>query len=104
MQHTFISTEQAYTNFETNSKLLIEKVQTVSDEDWANKIIGLSTGGRKIYEGKMIDMYWTLLFDSIHHRGQLSTYYRPMGVRNPSIYGPTAEDMEDATAATAKQN
>jgi len=30
---------------------------------------------------------------SAHHRGQLSTYLRPMGGKVPSIYGPTA-DME----------
>jgi uncharacterized damage-inducible protein DinB len=34
---------------------------------------------------------------SIHHRGQLSTYIRPMGGKVPSIYGPTA----DTQAATA---
>lgn len=34
---------------------------------------------------------------STHHRGQLSTYLRPMGGKVPSIYGPTA----DSVAATA---
>lgn len=28
---------------------------------------------------------------SVHHRGQLSTYLRPMGGTVPSIYGPTAD-------------
>lgn len=28
---------------------------------------------------------------SVHHRGQLSTYLRPMGGRVPGIYGPTAD-------------
>ena len=27
---------------------------------------------------------------SVHHRGQLSTYIRPMGGKVPSIYGPSA--------------
>lgn len=27
-----------------------------------------------------------------HHRGQLSTYIRPMGGAVPSIYGPSADD------------
>ncbi len=105
VQHTFNSTEQAATYFETNSNLLVEKVKTISNDDWTNKLITLSSNGRKLYEGKMMDMYWTLLFDSIHHRGQLSTYYRPMGMRNPSIYGPAAEDREDMMkVAAAKQN
>lgn len=34
---------------------------------------------------------------STHHRGQLSTYLRPMGGKVPSIYGPTA----DTVVATA---
>jgi uncharacterized damage-inducible protein DinB len=28
---------------------------------------------------------------SVHHRGQLSTYLRPMGSTVPGIYGPTAD-------------
>ena len=28
---------------------------------------------------------------SVHHRGQLSSYFRAMGGKVPSIYGPTAE-------------
>jgi uncharacterized damage-inducible protein DinB len=44
-------------------------------------------------------MFWGFLFDTVHHRGQLSTYYRQMGVRNPSIYGPTAETIEEMMAA-----
>ena len=28
---------------------------------------------------------------SVHHRGQLSTYLRPMGAKVPGIYGPTAD-------------
>ncbi len=101
-QLTFNSTEEAANYFEKNSQLLIEKVKTVSDEDWANRMITLSVHGRKIYEGKMMDMFWTIMMDLIHHRGQLSTYYRAMGMRNPSIYGPSAEDMEDMMKAAAK--
>ena len=29
---------------------------------------------------------------SIHHRGQLSTYLRPMGGKVPGIYGPSADE------------
>lgn len=29
---------------------------------------------------------------SIHHRGQLSAYLRPMGAKVPSIYGPSGDD------------
>ncbi len=36
-------------------------------------------------------MAWSFLLDLIHHRGQLSTYLRPMGGKVPSIYGPSAD-------------
>jgi uncharacterized damage-inducible protein DinB len=35
---------------------------------------------------------WVMLFDQIHHRGQLSVYIRPAGGKVPSIYGPSADD------------
>jgi uncharacterized damage-inducible protein DinB len=35
---------------------------------------------------------WGVLFDLIHHRGQLSTYLRPMGSTVPAIYGPSADE------------
>jgi hypothetical protein len=35
---------------------------------------------------------WGFLFDEVHHRGQLSTYLRPMGGKVPSIHGPSADD------------
>jgi uncharacterized damage-inducible protein DinB len=37
-------------------------------------------------------LLWIALFDMVHHRGQLSTYIRPMGGKVPSIYGPSADD------------
>ena len=37
---------------------------------------------------------------SIHHRGQLSAYLRPMGAKVPSIYGPSADEgVEGASGA-----
>jgi len=53
--------------------------------------------------GKVIDFYGAFQFPavvflgfveshSIHHRGQLSTYLRPMGSKVPSIYGGSADE------------
>jgi uncharacterized damage-inducible protein DinB len=37
-------------------------------------------------------MYLTIIaHHSVHHRGQISTYLRPMGAKVPSIYGPSAD-------------
>jgi uncharacterized damage-inducible protein DinB len=35
---------------------------------------------------------WGFFFDIIHHRGQLTTYLRPMGSTVPQIYGPSADE------------
>ena len=35
---------------------------------------------------------WRFLFDIVHHRGQISTYLRPMGSTVPQIYGPSADE------------
>jgi uncharacterized damage-inducible protein DinB len=36
-----------------------------------------------------IGLLQLILNHTIHHRGQLSTYLRPMGAKVPSIYGPS---------------
>jgi uncharacterized damage-inducible protein DinB len=40
---------------------------------------------------------------SIHHRGQLSMYLRPMGAKVPSIYGESYDARMDREAQTAKR-
>ena len=35
---------------------------------------------------------------TIHHRGQLSAYVRPMGGKVPGIYGPSGDTAAPATA------
>ena len=37
-------------------------------------------------------MAWSFLFDIVHHRGQITTYLRPMGATVPQIYGPSADE------------
>jgi len=49
-------------------------------------------GGEAVWSDPLGNMLWGYLFDMVHHRGQLSTYIRPMGGKVPSIYGPSADD------------
>ena len=35
---------------------------------------------------------WSFLFDIVHHRGQITTYLRPMGSAVPQIYGPSGDE------------
>jgi uncharacterized damage-inducible protein DinB len=38
------------------------------------------------------DILRGFLYDAVHHRGQLTTYLRPMGGKVPSIYGPSGDE------------
>jgi uncharacterized damage-inducible protein DinB len=49
-------------------------------------------GGKEAFRDTGYAMAWGVLFDLIHHRGQLSTYLRPMGSTVPAIYGPSADE------------
>ena len=47
-------------------------------------------------------LYLTLaVHHSIHHRGQLTAYIRPMGGKVPSIYGPNYEDDQAEKGTSA---
>jgi uncharacterized damage-inducible protein DinB len=50
-------------------------------------------------------VYVNLLINhSIHHRGQLSAYLRPMGGKVPQIYGGSGDEPIGSRAATAEQS
>jgi len=50
------------------------------------------TGPRQMADVPVLDLMWFMLMDSVHHRGQFSTYLRAAGERVPSIYGPSADE------------
>jgi uncharacterized damage-inducible protein DinB len=84
------SWDQVLEKFETWSNELTERASRMSDDDWNRK-------AEFYYQGKMMrndpvgPFLWAMLFDEIHHRGQLSAYLRPMGGTVPAIYGPSAD-------------
>jgi uncharacterized damage-inducible protein DinB len=45
-----------------------------------------------IFEFPAVEYLGLSLKHGIHHRGQLSSYLRPMGGKVPSIYGPSADE------------
>ena len=48
-------------------------------------------------------LYFQLAINhTVHHRGQLSTYLRPMGGKVPAIYGESYDSAEARKAAEAK--
>ena len=77
--------------YEKNAAALKRRLAKVKDAGWKKKARFLMDG-KVAWEASLGDMLWGFLFDGIHHRGQLSTYLRPMGAKVPSIYGPSADD------------
>ena len=64
------------------------------DEDrWNNEMVELQINGNPLLSLPRANMMWFFLFDIIHHRGQLSTYIRPMGGKNPAVYGFSADTI-----------
>ena len=85
------SVAESVATYERNADGLQKRLATLDDAKWDKKA-RLLVDGKVAWESSLGDMLFGFLFDAIHHRGQLSTYLRPMGAKVPSIYGPSADD------------
>jgi uncharacterized damage-inducible protein DinB len=65
-------------------------VSKMSEKDWNSPAVMTMTGGTP-WKSTKGEMALGLLFDLVHHRGQLSTHIRPLGGKVPSIYGPSGD-------------
>ena len=77
--------------YKKNAAALTRRLGKLKDAAWRKKARFL-VDGKVAWAAPLGDMLWGFLFDGIHHRGQLSTYLRPMGAKVPSIYGPSGDD------------
>jgi uncharacterized damage-inducible protein DinB len=77
--------------FNQSWKRLGDSVARLDDAGWTKKGQMLM-GGKVAGEQPVGQFLWGFLFDAVHHRGQLTTYIRPMGGKVPSIYGPSADE------------
>jgi uncharacterized damage-inducible protein DinB len=82
-------TESFQTNFDHLTRL---------SSDQLTKILDF----RGVFQYPAITYLQFSLNHSIHHRGQLSVYLRPMGVKVPSIYGESYDDAQARKAASAQ--
>ena len=98
------TTEIAIETFERGSDKLMAMLDATDEATWNERNTPMLVFGNNAGQGPLGQMCWMFLFDLIHHRGQLSTYYRPMGATQPSIYGPTAEMVEEMMAKSSAAN
>ncbi len=77
--------------YERNAEEFGRRFAKLADDRWDAKA-RFMVDGKVAWETTLGDMLFGFLFDAMHHRGQLSTYLRPIGAKVPSIYGPSADD------------
>lgn len=70
---------------------LTNRLDALLPAQWERKVPFLYQG-QEVMNETGYGNAWGFLFDIIHHRGQLSTYLRPMGAKVPQIYGPSADE------------
>lgn len=85
------SVDEIVAAFERNATAVDERLAKLDDAGWEKKGRFLLEGS-SAWEDTIGQFVWGFLFDAVHHRGQLSTYLRPMGGKVPQIYGPSADD------------
>ena len=68
-----------------------KKLKSLSTANWERKVPFMFQGQEVMSESGSGNA-WGFFLDIIHHRGQLSTYLRPMGSTVPQIYGPSADE------------
>lgn len=79
--------------YEKSAAEVDRRVAALDAAAWEKKARMLM-GGASAWEDTVGAFLWGFLLDAIHHRGQLSTYLRPMGGRVPAIYGPSADSQQ----------
>jgi uncharacterized damage-inducible protein DinB len=72
--------------YEKQSDDIIQRWKALPGERW-NGTLEFFGGQRPASP-----MAWSFLFDIVHHRGQITTYLRPMGSKVPQIYGPSGDE------------
>jgi hypothetical protein len=82
--------------YERHAAALESRLSNLDDAKWDSNA-KLLMDGKVVWEATLGDMLFGFLFDAIHHRGQLSSYLRPMGAKVPSIYGPSGDDPGGAS-------
>lgn len=80
------SMKEVHQLYETQSDDIVQRLNKLPTARWDGT---LEFFGNKRPASPMA---WSFLFDIVHHRGQLTTYLRPMGSTVPQIYGPSADE------------
>jgi uncharacterized damage-inducible protein DinB len=70
--------------YERDHNLLAEQLRGLDDESWIHQAWLIEDDTELLLKNTVGGLLWIALFDFVHHRGQLSTYIRPMGGKVPA--------------------
>jgi uncharacterized damage-inducible protein DinB len=77
--------------YDKHHDTITKNLHALPTSQWERKV-PFTFEGKEIMNETGYGNAWGFFFDQIHHRGQLSTYLRPMGSTVPSIYGPSGDE------------
>ena len=77
--------------YDQHHDVVTKKLYAVDPARW-DAPVPFMYNGQVVMNEPGVDNAWGFLLDIVHHRGQLTTYLRPMGAKVPQIYGPSADE------------
>lgn len=83
---------QMISAYERDHNTLVSQLNSLDNNGWNHQAWLIQGTEEILLKDTVGGLLWIAMFDIVHHRGQLSTYIRPMGGKVPSIYGPSADD------------
>lgn len=93
LTYTFSDPKDASVRYARHAAEVSTALQAVTEEQWEKGMVELKIEGKSFITIPRMNMMWFFFFDIIHHRGQLSSYVRPMGGKNPAVYGYSADTV-----------
>lgn len=72
--------------YSSQSDAIVKRLNALPASNWNGTIVAFGK------QRSASEMAWSFLFDIVHHRGQITTYLRPMGSTVPQIYGPSGDE------------
>ena len=78
--------------YELHHRSLAETLRNLDDVTWNHQAWMIVGEQEILLKDTVGGLLWLGLFDAVHHRGQLTTYIRPMGGKVPGVYGPSGDD------------
>jgi uncharacterized damage-inducible protein DinB len=85
------SVKDVLSAYDKQHEAATKKLKSLTPATWDRKVPFMFQG-QEVMNETASGNAWGFFFDIIHHRGQLSTYLRPMGSTVPQIYGPSADE------------